>query len=99
MQIILSCPNCKCEYVPSEIYMPDTFLGKVKDIEKDINGKILYQDQGDMNLDESYICDKCKKPFKVTCKLSFNTVPIVDTDFTVDHCTVLKKTSLFMKED
>ena len=50
--------------------MPDSFLGKSKFIEKDIQGKIIFNDS-DMCLDESYTCDKCNAPFKVFAKVSF----------------------------
>ena len=66
----ITCPNCGAEYAPCEIFMPDSFLGKSKFIEKDIQGKIIFNDS-DMCLDESYTCDKCNAPFKVFAKVSF----------------------------
>lgn len=48
MRNIIRCPSCNAEYAPSEIYLPDVFLGKVRDIEKDVTGRILYHENGDM---------------------------------------------------
>lgn len=94
----ITCPNCGAEYAPCEIFMPDSFLGKSKFIEKDIQGKIIFNDS-DMCLDESYTCDKCNAPFKVFAKVSFASQPDTVHDFTSDYSTPLKKTTLFMKED
>ena len=31
---IIICPNCGAEYLPAEIFLPDSFLGKHKTINK-----------------------------------------------------------------
>lgn len=99
MRNIIRCPSCNAEYAPSEIYLPDVFLGKVRDIEKDVTGRILYHENGDMQLNESYVCDKCNRPFKIVAKVTFNTFPDKLMDFSEPYSTPLKKASLFMKED
>ena len=40
--IIITCPNCGAEYLPAEVYIPDSFLGKPKTVDKDSSGKIIY---------------------------------------------------------
>ena len=95
----IRCPHCNAEYAPSEIYMPNSFLGKVRDIEKDLTGSILYQERGEMDLSEKYVCDYCKRPFIVSAKVSFTTKPDDISDFSKPYATKRVKPSLFMKED
>ena len=74
----IRCPYCGQEYLPAEIYYPDSFLGKPKDIYKDENGAILGFDGEDMNTTESFYCDKCGKPFSVNAVVTFKTTPLTD---------------------
>ena len=95
--ITISCPHCGAEYLPAEIYLPDSFLGKPFDIEKEgISGKINDFFGESMNTEESYICDKCNQPFRVSARIQFITE---GTDFRKDYTTSLKKQSLFLSED
>ena len=53
---VIKCPNCGYEYLPAEIYMPNYFLGKPKDINKEhMTGKVLDYMGSSMNLSETYI--------------------------------------------
>lgn len=99
MKNSIRCPHCNAEYAPSEIYLPDSFLGKLRDVEKDVTGSILYQENGDMGLSEKYTCDYCKRPFTVNAKVTFNTKPDEFLDFSKPYSTKRVKPSLFMKED
>lgn len=99
MKRLIYCPNCNAEYLPSELFLPDDFLGKGTEIEKDVNGKIVYYENGDMNVSENYICDKCNKPFKIIAKVSFITALDSRMDFNAEYSSPQKKNSLFMKED
>lgn len=81
--VTLFCPNCNTEYHPGEIYLPNHFLGQPKDIERDIEGKILWVDGIDQDLTESYICPKCNKKFLVKANLSFETK--LGQDLTEDY--------------
>ena len=73
---IIKCPTCGQEYLPAEIYLPNEFLGKPKNIMKDINGKILGFDGIKMNDTESYKCDRCDTMFEVVSTTYFNSKPI-----------------------
>lgn len=69
------CPYCGQNYLPGEIYIPDCFVGRPTYVEKDCYGKILYTDshKSEMDLKETYTCDKCNKTFKVSAVVQFRT--------------------------
>ena len=74
----IRCPHCGYEYLPAEIYYPDTFLGYPKNIIRDNDGNILGFNGDDMNTSESFICIGCDKPFNVDASVTFKTTPVVD---------------------
>lgn len=67
------CPYCGWEYLPSEIFYPDHFLGQESNVERDSFGKILYYENLDSDHDEHYICDHCEKQFFVHADIKFST--------------------------
>ena len=79
----IRCPHCNCEYLPSEIYFPKSFLGTPSEIIRDELGNILGYTGDDMNTAEEYCCDKCDSMFTVDASITFKTNPIVDL-FEVD---------------
>ena len=92
---VIKCPNCGCEYLPAEIYLPDTFLGKPRKIDKEhITGKILDYMGSSMNLTETYTCDKCDTEFKVIANINFNTQKAEDSQYK----TRFRKEKLFLSE-
>lgn len=96
-EIFIYCPVCGCQYLPSEIYLPDYFLGKAKNIDKDhITGKILYHEGKYQDLQETYICDVCNNQFKITAKLQFATKLDNKTNFDKPHVTTINQ--LFLEE-
>ena len=95
-QRIIRCPQCGCEYLPAEIYLPNEFLGKPKRIVKDYLGKILGFDGETMNDKETYKCDKCDTTFEVIATTNFITRPVGAA--TPHYTTKLQKVSLFLDE-
>ena len=98
---IISCPICGAEYLPAEIYYPDSFLGKPTFIDKDHMTQTIECYLGkNMNLTEHYICDNCKTPFKVTARVQFVTQEEKDINFNEDYSTKLngKEEKLFLNE-
>jgi len=94
---VITCPHCGYEYLPAEIYIPDSFFGKPYEIDREgVSGKIDYFFGSSMDLDERYTCDKCNQPFRVTAKVQFTTEGI---DFRKEYTTKLRKQSLFLNED
>lgn len=65
------CPKCGTEYLPSEIYVPQAFFGKPKEIVKDCNGKIIYTDVDAMDTSEVFVCDRCNTKFNVSASINF----------------------------
>lgn len=92
------CPYCGYEYSPEEIYIPEAFFGRAKNIERDNAGKIIYFVGKGMDLNESYRCDKCNTKFKVKCDLKFYATSEAK-DFSNSYSTKINKPNLFMSED
>ena len=94
---IITCPHCGCQYLPAEIYLPDSFLGRPIEIEREaISGVIRDYFGTTMDTEESYICDRCNQQFNVHARVQFVTDGI---DFSKDYKTKIKKQSLFLQED
>lgn len=74
----IRCPHCNAEYLPAEIYYPNSFLGKPFNIIKDGDDNILGYNGTDMNTVETYICDHCNKQFAVDASITFKTSIVVD---------------------
>lgn len=97
--IVITCPNCGAEYLPSEIYIPNAFFGRPKHIERDENHKIIHVAGQNMNLTEQYICNYCNNPFRITCKISFVEKSEMKFNFEDGYTTQLKKKTLFLSEE
>ena len=95
---IIKCPHCGAEYLPSEIYIPNSLLGKQFDIYKDAEGHIETFFGDDMDLVESYRCDFCNKKFIVNAIIKFNTSSAAKYS-TDEYKTKLTKPSLFLDEN
>lgn len=74
----IRCPYCGFEYLPAEIYYPDTFLGTPSDIIRDENGQILGFNGLDMNTKEEFYCNRCDKLFNIDAIITFKTACLVD---------------------
>lgn len=99
MNLIIKCPNCEYEYLPGEIYLPEQFLGKPKNVERTIEGKIDVNYGTNMDLEETYTCDKCGKTFKVSANVNFNTKLDIFRNFDDDFSTKLYNNRLHLSED
>ena len=93
---VITCPNCGREYLPAEIYIPNSFFGKPEYIKLKDN-KIDKLFGTSMDLKEHYCCDSCGKSFNITAKISFNTEIDDKHDFEEEYETKLK-TSFTLKE-
>lgn len=87
--ILINCPNCGAEYLPAELFLPFNYFNKPFFIEKDENGKIIHQIDGELNLQETYICDHCNKKFEIDSKIFFETKILETEDFSEDFCVKL----------
>ena len=67
----IKCPHCDREYFPGEIFLPKYFLGQPTNVEKDIEGKIIWDEGIKQDLEEEYVCDKCNQSFKVVANIEY----------------------------
>ena len=93
---VIICPTCGREYLPSEIYYPNSFLGKVNTVIRDTSGKIDTFFGKSMDLKETYICDKCNKAFGVSARVTFKT-DVVD-DFSEEYVSKLNNKISFFED-
>jgi DNA-directed RNA polymerase subunit RPC12/RpoP len=74
---VIKCPHCNSEYLPGEIYMPNSLIGQPDEVVRDALGKIIYEDydtpEREPDMIESYICDYCEKPFIVEATVTYKT--------------------------
>lgn len=96
---IIKCPNCDTQYLPGEIYLPKHFLGQPTDIERDITGKIVWQEGIEQNLVEDFICQKCGKKFTTTASITYITSINNRTDFDEEYVSKKYGDRLTLKED
>ena len=72
---IIKCPHSGAEYLPGEIYMPNSIIGQPDEVVKDSLGKIIYEDYSSVDrepsLTESFTCEYCDKPFIVEATVSY----------------------------
>ena len=83
--IVIECPNCGKEYLPSEIFIPKNYFGVPKTIIRDPDGKIVDVVGTDMDLVETYTCDNCDCAFKVKSKVNFNATVDDSLNFDTDY--------------
>lgn len=95
----ISCPKCGYEYLPVEIFIPDSFFGKPYDILRDDNGKILSVVGNESAIFDEYICDKCNTKFRVRAKVTFATDISKTANFNESYVTDIHKESLTLVED
>ena len=97
MKNAIKCPYCGYGYVPSEVYYPDEFFGRPKNIYRDVDGKIEKVDKK-MNLHETYTCDGCGKVFKVSASISFTTSKLEELNFDEDYSAPLYEDRITLEE-
>ena len=94
----IKCPNCGAEYLPSEIFYPNDFLGKPNHIYKTVDGEILDIDGPAQKFNEEFICDYCNKPLNICVEHSYNVTVNIAKDLD-DFVTPLYGDRLILKED
>ena len=96
---VIKCPNCNCSYLPAEIYYPQQFLGRPKDIERLDNGEIDTYFGKSMDLVEHFECEKCGAHFKVIGNIRFSTYRENNLDFNSEYVTKLNSDKLYFNEE
>lgn len=69
----ISCPKCKCQYLPGEIFDPKHFLGQPRNVIRNTFGEILGYDGIPTDLEETFVCENCNTTFNVIAKVSYET--------------------------
>ena len=92
------CPKCGTQYLPGEIYLPESFLGQPNQIIKNCYGEILDYYGGSMNLSETYQCDKCDTVFSVKATVQFNTSVKDELNIKTPYKTKFSKEKLILPE-
>ena len=95
----INCPNCGYEYLPAEIYLPNEFLGRPREIRRTSEGNIDTFSGTSQNLEETYYCDKCNKPFKISAKIEYTTTLAPELDFSEDYVAPIYKDRIELKEE
>ena len=96
---LIECPKCGREYLPAEIFVPQPFFGRPRDIVRDVYGRILDYEGTSIDQNETYTCDKCNTTFAVKAKMSF----IVETtkldNFDEPYVAPIHRNTLFLEEE
>lgn len=72
---VIRCPFCGSEYLPGEIYLPGSLIGKPVEVIRDSLGKIIYEDydrkDNEPDTVEHFTCEHCEKPFVVEATVTY----------------------------
>mgnify|MGYP002520847224 CR=1 FL=1 len=97
---VITCPYCNREYTPDEIYIPESFLGKTREVLRNIDGSIdIVEYEETPDLTETYVCDKCEKPFIVKANVQFTTTRDMELEKGDYKVPLFKKDRLVLKEE
>lgn len=93
-KFFITCPHCKAQYLPGEIYLPGAIIGQPPEIVKDSLGNIIYVDYHKAekmpNGNESFICEYCDQPFEIEATITYKSKKAApETDFKQDYVSLL----------
>mgnify|MGYP006988847762 CR=1 FL=1 len=89
--VVVKCPVCGTNYLPSEIFMPDSFFGKQRDITRNASGEIEFYLGDDPDYEEEFVCESCLTKLKIRANLNFNVEVNNGEDFDEDYSTPINK--------
>lgn len=84
------CPHCGYEYLPAEIFYPTSVFDDPGTIVRNEKGKIEFFSGKNIELIESFVCDKCGCEFEVEGKVEFNTQLKVRDIFSEEYFSDIK---------
>lgn len=70
--ITIACPICGTHYLPSEIFIPDSFFGRQKEIIRNPDGTIDFFVGTDADYTETFICETCGSKLNIEAIPTFN---------------------------
>ena len=91
---LIKCPHCGAEYLPGEVYMPNSLIGQPDEVVRDALGKIIYEDydipEREPDMVEHFICEYCDKPFIVEASVTYKTKEEApENDFKTQYVSLL----------
>lgn len=92
---VITCPKCGREYLPAEIFVPNAFFGRPRDIVRDVYGTILDYEGTSLDVEETYTCDKCNTTFNIKARCSFATSLSKFENIDEEYSTKIKQNTLF----
>lgn len=98
-EFMIKCPKCGREFLPCEIFLPDYFLGKAKQIIRDDDGSIISFSGIEQDLEEDYVCENCNTSFKVRAKIDYEIIKNNASSFDEDYSTTIYTDRIKLKEE
>lgn len=96
---VITCPCCGREYLPAEIYLPNSFIGKPKSIVRNEQQQIESFSGPSMDVVETYKCDKCDSVFKVFARITFAAELRPNLNFDKAYESPVASNDLFLQEE
>lgn len=93
---VIECPKCGAQYLPAEIFYPNSFFGKPYAIMRSSDGSLIDYEGTSMDISESFECEKCGRKFKISAKVHFVVEEIEEEVFDEEYTSTIKS-SLFNK--
>ena len=74
MIVRIRCPHCNAEYIPEEIFYPNSVFNKnIKVIRDEVGKIVLIEGEYSFDLNESFECECCGEVFSVLGEAKFST--------------------------
>lgn len=89
--VTIKCPVCGQNYLPSEVFIPESFFGKQKDITRNASGEIEFYLGDDPDYNEEFVCESCLSKLKIHANLTFNVEVDSGEDFDEEYITKINK--------
>ncbi len=88
---VIKCPVCGTNYLPSEVFYPESFFGKQQDITRNASGEIEFYLGDDPDYNEEFVCESCLSKLKIHANLIFNIEVDNGENFDEDYSTPINK--------
>ncbi len=99
MEQFIECPKCKCQYYPSEVFIPEYLLGNPTDIMRDSKGKIVISNSTLFDPNEEFTCEHCGAHFTVKASISFDVKIDEQHSFDNEYTSTIYEDRISLKEE
>ncbi len=91
------CPHCGQTYLPAEIYTPNSFFGKPKEVFRNPDGTIDFFIGDEPDMTETFTCENCGALLYITANLSFD---VSTNEFDEEYVSEIDKpTKIHLSEE